>query len=181
MSDPERVVLACKVLYDHARDDTVLALRRELEAERLKVFWYRHGMHHLKSAMDYFNWNGTVGPHCCCEACSMAGRNDAEDPVPPAVDGVCTFKPAFEAVLQQLGITHGESTADQYYPEPEPEHFCDTSLYEEDLHLASYGRADWRFVGLGKRLWAARSVHDPELQRFATLLQTLNREPRDSY
>jgi hypothetical protein len=24
-------------------------------------------------------------------------------------------------------------------------------------------------------------VHDPELQRFATLLQTLNREPRDSY
>jgi hypothetical protein len=163
MSDPDRIVLACKILYDHTRNDRVLELRRELEAERLKVFWYSHSVSNLRGAMKYFNWNG---PRCCCLACTVAGRKDEEDPV---VDGACTFRPAFEAVLQQLGITWASGNG-QHADAPE---FQSAYLIDEEVHLANDGRGNWDFPGLGKRLWGARTTRDPEIQRFATLLQTL--------
>lgn len=171
MSDPDRLMLACKVLYDHARTDRVLELRRELEAERLKVFWYSHSKSRLKGAMKYFNWNGQVGPRCCCLACTVAGRKDEED---IAVETfTCTFKPAFEAVLQQLGITWTSGDG-QHADAPE---FEEAYLIEDEVHLANNGRCDWFFLGLGKRLWGARTTRDPELERFATLLQTLEAGP----
>ena len=163
-------MLACKVLYDHTRNDRVLELRRELEAERLKVFWYSHSVSHLRGAMNYFNWNGEVGPRCCCLACTVAGRKDEDD---VAVDGACTFKPAFEAVIEELGITWANGDG-QHADAPE---FDGAFRIEDDVHLANNGREDWVFCGFGKRLWGALTTQDPELRRFETLLRTL--EPQE--
>ena len=138
----------------------------------------------LKDALQAYNcWNAETpaqrdGPHCGCTPCHVAGRvvSDEDYPRPPQ----CVFKPAFEALLRELGITcsfsfglHDESARGSMYLQALGEdHEQDCS--PEDVHLVA--KHDWVFVQFGRRVWAATSVEDEALQKMQRLLTRLYQE-----
>jgi hypothetical protein len=136
----------------------------------------------LTEALCQFNcWDAeegtgqTDGPHCGCLACGVAGRIDfdANYPSPPR----CMFKPAFEAILQELDISynfsmglHDESAAGSLYVQVlGADALQDCS--PEDAHLVA--KSDWVFAQFGRRVWAATSVEDEAVRKMQRLLKRL--------
>ena len=140
----------------------------------------------LHDALRAFNsWDADAsvpgqrdGPHCGCTACAVAGRVPPDDdyPAPPR----CVFKPAFEALLHELGIScsfdfgqHDEGAHDSAYVQAlGAEHADECS--PADAHLVA--KHDWVFPQLGRRVWAAASVEDESVRKMQRLMDRLYQE-----
>jgi len=160
-----------RVLYDKA----MVALMQENAALKLQLFWKDHNVEKLKDAMIIAN-EGT-GPHCKCIACVISGRKSETD---TSYDSICTFKPWFENHLSALGIQTATAVYDGTFEthmsgngiENDPEHI----VFDHDSHLCHISRDDWFMFTYGAKLWKAKSVDDPELQKLKSLFAILHQE-----
>ena len=150
---------------------------QENAALKLQLFWKDHNLEKLKNAMVFANLDS--GPHCKCLACSVTGRNPASF-LPPKRG--CTFKPWFENHLMTLEM----QTARVEHDENSKPHICINgnlddnpmhSVIDHDSHICHFsGRDDWFWFTYGAKLWKAKSVNDPELQKLKSLFTILYRE-----
>ena len=104
-------------------------------------------------------------------ACAVSGRfisNNGE----VAEQKPCTFKPWFEQVLREHGMSVGHvvdvprvdgSVVDSY-----------NDVFDDDQHFTNFARCDWKCWTYGSKLWKATSVCDPELAKLERLFQTLD-------
>jgi hypothetical protein len=153
-------------------DKEVIHLRRENEALRLKLFWKDHNRSHLQKLMCEAN-QADQGPHCSCWYCAVSGRLD-EDQEAVRVD--CKFKPWFEELLTQCGLT--VETGVQIGQEPMGPHMSmddGNFVYDVDAHFHHLTRDDWFQWTFGARLNKAKSADDPELAKLHTLFVLLDR------
>ncbi len=150
------------------------ALLAEKSALELKMFWKEHNKTQLRAAMQWGNQNEVDGPNCSCLACTVSGRKDEEKRTSKRA-GCCTFKPYFEALLAEYGLTVGyvESSSVACNDETEPD---GNMVYDNDVHLVYVGREDWVMFTYGAKLWRASSCQDPELQKLVRLFEVLQRE-----
>lgn len=160
-------------------DQRVLEQRREIEKLReenqglkLQLFWRDHEISALESLMLDLNMSRVSSPQCDCTGCCMAGRF----PLPPrklyaAAEETCTFKAFFEDKLQELGITflclHGDSSRILRMEACDPLN----GVCSDDYHLINLSGKNWFNFYYGRKLWAARDVHDPEVQKLHRLFQ----------
>ena len=161
----------------------MVALMQENAALKLQLFWKDYNLAELKSAMRFANEE--AGPHCKCLACGVSGRNSETD---TSYDSTCTFKPWFENHLTALGIQASFTTSrndDEYECRA---HACIDGCGEnatglffgDDLHLCHFSsRDDWFVFTYGAKLWKAKSVDDPELQKLKSLFAILHQESPD--
>jgi hypothetical protein len=150
------------------------ALLAEKSALELKLFWNEYTTTQLQTAMQWGNRNDMDGPNCSCLACTVSGRKDEEKKTSKRAD-CCTFKPYFEALLAEYGLTVGyvksSSVACEHDAAPDG-----NMVYDNDAHLVHCGRDDWVSFTYGAKLWRASSCQDPELQKLVCLFEVLQRE-----
>jgi len=152
MSGLDRLALVSKILLD----SRFLELKRENERLKLSLFWVDHSVNTLKKMMCKANKH-PAGPRCRCVSCM--GILDAYDD--GITDETCKFKPWFEQVLQEHGMSFGEGFASH-----DSVHF----------HVRAYD-VGWYGWVYGAKLWNARSTTDAELSKLRTLFATF----RDLY
>ena len=151
-------------------DQLVVELVNENRALKLELFWKNHSITKLQNEMQWANQKEPGGPGCNCLACAVSGRKDEENGI-PASGFECIFKPYFEALLQECGLS----------VEPCCEEYCmhisdDTgnTVYNNDSHFVSIGREDWKAFSYGAKLWKEpHSDQDPELRKLVRLFELL--------
>ena len=141
--------------------------------DELTRFWHAHSRARLHWLMVACNRNG---PQCTCLPCAMSGRKPEGHR--STQDTVCTFKLWFEEQLTQHGFTDaavvvGVPLHQKPITPPVP---CDDghTVYDVDASFHHLTCADWFMWTYGAKLWNAKSVTDPELQKLATLFQSLS-------
>lgn len=141
-------------------------LEKQITGLKLKIFWKNHNRSQLQFAMKNANQD-VNGPDCVCLACAVSGRKDEEK---EAKGFDCTFKPYFEALLTEFGLTVGCCDG-------EPAgvaHDSDDFIYNNDTHFVHVGaREDWFCFAYGAKLWSATASDDPELQKLVHLFERL--------
>lgn len=163
----DRLALISRLLLD----ERVLELRMENEALRLKLFWKDHNLCELRDLMAMAN---RAGPDCSCTSCALTYRKRIEKDRQPR-DEPCSFKPWFESILADLDMI----CIIGFWPELKPvfDHDCtDYHVYDVDSHFHHNGQANWLFWGYGSKLWKAKTINDPELQKLKRLFERLKRE-----
>lgn len=139
-------------------------LKNEITALKLKIFWENHSKHELQLAMRYANQD-TSGPECVCLTCAESGRKDEEK---ESEGFECTFKPYFDALLRECGLTIG-------YCNGKADTDSGNFTQVNDSHFVHLGaREDWSCFAYGTKLWRATSITDPELQKLARLFKALS-------
>ena len=151
------------------------ALEAKIQELELKLFWKEHNTSQLKLAMQCANQDATKGPDCACMACAVSGRKDEEK---EAKGFDCKFKPYFEALLAECGLSvgyagHGTAVCEH---EAEPD---GNSVWDNDTHFVHVGRDDWVSFTYGAKLWRATTHDDAELQKLARLFVCLQAEDND--
>ncbi len=143
-------------------------LRTQITALKLKLFWKEHCRGQLQDVMQNANQD-VNGPDCACLACTVSGRKNEEMDV---VDSDCTFKPFFEALLAECGLTVGHCDG-----VPVCQHDAEDSgnfIYDVDSHFIHVGaREDWFCFSYGAKLWRATEADDPELHKLVRLFDRL--------
>ena len=86
-------------------DMRVNELLKENRILKVDLFWTKYNYLDLQEAMRIANRKYS-GPNCCCNGCLLSGRMRDEDVV-PGLEGAhnCTFKPFFEELLADCGLT----------------------------------------------------------------------------
>lgn len=170
------LLTVAKVLYDR---DYALVIE-ENRSLKLQLFWKDFNLKRLKKAMAFANTDGT-GPHCTCSACCRSGRVESDEE--HAEGFQCTFKPWFEGLLESMGMTTMWST----HLNENHNHIClgdnqaAASVWDDDSHFAHFSsRDDWFWFTYGSKLWNAKSVDDPELQKLKRLFDVLLTESLNS-
>lgn len=132
------------------------------EELRLKLFWLVNGHETLARAMAAFNYRVA---QCGCVMCRTEDRCEADDDFEEPEDVRCRFKVAFEAELARRGFIvsfhrHGMDADGRY----------------EDSHFINPCQIYWMLWRFGRTLLEAKTVTDPELQRYVALLDFLDPE-----
>jgi hypothetical protein len=144
----------------------------ENEDLKLQLFWRDYGVKQLKHAMGLANQKVDRGPDCWCLACDKSGRRDARDTRLSSGEP-CLFKPYLEALLAECGLVHAPCD----FKSIVGHHECDMEgnpVYDLDTHIMTMGgHENWIAFSYGARLWRARSIHDPELNRLRLLFVKL--------
>jgi hypothetical protein len=164
-----KLALVSKLLLDKE----VIHLRQENEALRLKLFWKEHNRSELRDRMREAN-QAHEGPRCTCLSCAVSGRKEDEEETLPW-GAACKFKPWFEELLTQCGLT--TETGVQIEQEPIGSHMSvpdGNMVYDVDAHFHHLTRDDWFTWTYGARLWKARSADDPELAKLHALCVRLD-------
>jgi hypothetical protein len=163
-----KLALVSKLLLDKE----VLHLRQENEALRLQLFWKDHNCSQLASLMEEAN-QASEGPQCACWSCSVKGRKRRNQETLPR-GAPCTFKPWFEALLNECGLTM--ATGDWIGQQLRiGAHMAMNGVYDGDAHFLQVMRDDWYSWTYGARLWKAQSAEDPELAKLHALCERLGR------
>jgi hypothetical protein len=165
----DRMALISQVLLQ----PRLLALRKENEELKLKLFWKEHCRSKLQELMEACN---QAGPKCNCLSCAVAGRKDEEqDALPWGAE--CKFKLWFEDKLVEHGLTTLTGVMETQ-KQMGPHESCDdgNSVYDVDAHFHHIARDDWFAWMYGAKLWKAARVSDPELQKLSSLFVSLTKE-----
>ena len=152
------LALASKILFDRE----VLELRSENERLRLCLFWKTYGPEQLLTAMQDTN---ALRIRCKCITCAVCGRHDGR-----ANACLCSFEPWFHA---QLALCELESSA----IDPQSRHFHleGMTVWDTDAHFVHDGGPNerWMQFSYGKKLHAATSIENKELQKLKRLFSIL--------
>ena len=145
-------------------------LEKQITELKLKIFWKEHCTGQLKLVMENANQNG---PDCACLVCAVSGRKDEEKDAEP-FPSVCAFKPNFEALLTECGLTIGYCDGVPVCEhESEPRRIRATSSMISTRIFVHVGRDDWFGFVYGAKLWRATTSDDPELQKLVSLFERL--------
>jgi hypothetical protein len=147
------------------------ALKRENEALKLKLFWKEHGPEELNAAMHLAN-TAVGGPGCSCLACAVSGRHESEDEI--AEKKPCTFKPWFEEVLSEYGMSIGRGLPDVPIWVDGIVVDSHNNVLDDGQHFSNLASQDWFCWTYGSKLWKATSVGDPELAKLKGLFHYLD-------
>ena len=161
-----------------AEEDIIRTLRRENEELKLRLFWKDHHDDRLKDLMCDANQSGEDSPQCHCLACSVAGRVDEEGGGTTRTP-VCAFRPWFDALLEECGLTCETGVPEGMEPVG-PHMACNDGqgnrVYDVDAHFHHIARHDWFAWTYGAKLWKAQSADDAELQKLQRLFARLRAE-----
>ena len=166
----DRLALVSKIMLD----ERVIALRKENELLRLRLFWKDHCDSQLKKLMEQANESG---PNCNCLACGACGRVDPESRQFRPMGSTCTFKPWFENLVSGCDMTCITGVSRDM--EQVVQHMsCERGdwLYDVDAHFHNLARDDWVAWVYGAKLWKAQSADDPELLKLKRLFEALEAE-----
>ena len=162
MDGVERLALVSKVLLDLR----LCELKSENEALKLQVFWLQHSFDNLSQRMQWANCSHN-GPFCTCHDCLQSGRFHPAY-AGPGIDRCvyrCTFKPFFERLITQCGMSVGYGETD-----------TDTHFLCLDSPLAPHeGWHSWHYGG---KLTALHTSRNADLQKLQQLFQVLADLPR---
>jgi hypothetical protein len=150
------------------------ALSEECEALKLKLFWRDHNVSKLQEAMRNSYMSSSVAANCHCLACAKSGRMDEDGRTPVGFE--CMFKPFFEGLLAELGLTFKRVVWNGGLVHEASEA---SVVMDVDVHLATIERSDWVHFTYGAKLWKAKTVEDPELKRLAALFERLMSATRE--
>ena len=162
MDGVERLALVSKVLCD----SRLCELKSENEALRLQVFWLQHSFESLSKRMQWANCSEN-GPWCTCHDCLQSGRFHPTY-AGPGIDRCvfkCTFKPFFEQLVAQCGMSVGSREAD-----------TDTHFLCLESPLAPH--ESWHSWHYGSKLASAHTSSSADLQKLKNLFQILADLPR---
>jgi hypothetical protein len=169
----DRLLSTSKVFLD----SRFLEILQENKKLKLKLYWKDHNCEKLKEAMTFANQK-VEGPDCNCLACGVSGRKN-ENNGKPCEGFDCLFKPYFEALLLECGITTksgGSNTALEH--ESTQNSVFDASIhtlvYDVDAHLVTMARDDWYLFTYGAKLWKESSAGSAELKKLTLLFQKLH-------
>ena len=144
-------------------------LKLQNEDLMLTLFWKEHNDRKLRKAMSLAN-QAEGGPECSCLTCVVSGRHDSRF---GEVDREksCTFKPWFEQVLQEHGMSVGHDVdVPKVYGCVCQSH---NDVFDDGQHFTNFARCDWKCWTYGSKLWKATSVGDVELAKLENLFWTL--------
>ena len=152
-------------------DARVAELRRENEELRLRLFWKDYRVSKLQKAMQMANcWENS--PNCNCWQCAVTGRMDCDTLVDESRK--CGFISWFEAKVAACDLIVGyvlrDSTQSQHVSNPL------NGVWDTDCHIVKivmFG-GDWSLFTYGSRLWKAKTVNDPELEKLKKLFELLS-------
>jgi hypothetical protein len=170
MSHIDRLATVSKIL----QDERVIELRQEVETLKLGIFWRDNSLFRLNEAMKIAN---AMHVKCWCSFCDLKGPNDMiEEARPLNFTGECRFMPWFHEVL----LSHGLVMLEASWPErmggshivprssgPLTKNDC----MDVDCHLFQLGSES--SYAFGTKLWKAKNVNDPELQKLTKLISVL--------
>jgi hypothetical protein len=162
MDGVERLALVSKVLLD----SRLCELKSENEALRLQVFWLQHSFDNLSQRMQWANCSHN-GPFCTCHDCLQSGRFHSAY-AGPGIDRCvykCTFKPFFECLIAQCGMSVG-------YGE------TDTHTHFRCIESNACPRVSWYTWQYGSSLTCARTSTNADLCKLKHLFQVLGDLPR---
>ena len=165
-------LLSVSKLFADQRVSELMAENRQL---KLSLFWKNYGVERLEKAMSYANRN-YKGPDCYCVVCAVSGRKDdlPDDRTPGGIK--CIFKPYFDRMVEECGLVVSNAMAESALGIAHECNETGSRVYDEDCHLIPINRSDWLLFTYGARLWKAKSVDDPELQKLRKLLELLEEE-----
>ncbi len=168
MNEFSRLSLVANILKDRA----LIELRQENERLKLTIFWHDHNIYALREAMERANLYHPDAPKCMCIHCSYSGRCGNQR---NQIDS-CKFKPWFEAKLQECGLETLNG-----YPEggKQTPHKCSGEtnfVLDADIHFVNMSIGYWTWFTYGSKLWAAKSLGDPQIQKLVLLFKELNKD-----
>ena len=168
MSSPAAVADKFVVVAKLLTDQRVIELNEKVRKLELDIFWLKHNYQDLCVAMKEANLKDD-GPKCGCDSCVEGSREYQTVHTRPT----CAFKPYFEGLLAECGLT--VTTQEALRMEGEA-HACMRGTYKvppTDVHFVMFGGTSWEHFTFGTKLWKARSAKDPELAKLVLLLQKL--------
>jgi hypothetical protein len=157
-----------------AHVDHVMQLRKK--NKELQLFWKTHRKSNLQQLMKKANNNSNdpSAPKCTCLSCTVAGRLDKKVAKALPWGAPCTFKPWFEQLLAEHGLTCAVGVPDGMESlEPHMSDDCQNGVYDVDAHFHHLTRDDWFTWMYGAKLWKAKSADDPELQKLRRLFEAM--------
>ena len=187
MSHIDRLATVSKILLD----ERVIELRQEVETLKLGIFWRDNSMFRLNEAMKIAN-----GMHvkCGCSFCCWYNRTDLmkEAELESAFTAECRLLPWFHEVLLSHGFVMFERTSIRTFVSqgrvdllPEMVQVEITSQRDPkssgpltrnvciDLDCHLFKLSPVGNYAFGTKLWQAKSVNDPELQKLTKLISVL--------
>ena len=171
MSHVDRLAAVSRILFD----ERVIEMRQEVERLKLEVFWRDNCLFRLQKAMATANGNHM---QCMCTGCALSGRTIDFRVDPHADRNICKFSPWFDAQLLVLGfvvsdVEHPNRTHIKPYNGVGP--LKRNDCFDSDCHFIKLGPNDlsWYMFAFGERLWKAKNVNDPELQKLSNLISVL--------
>ena len=164
MSHIDKLALISKLILD----ERVLELRREIEALRLELFCRDHNIGRLTALMREAN-------RCECCQCEFVGIYCPTIPRVTTLVQTCIFDDWFHSLIVSCGMTVGELQDNQSSVDFHMSHAYNLDgqrVYDVDAHF--YQRHEiFSFWKYGSKLWKAKSVNDPELQKLKRLFERL--------
>lgn len=162
MQGVERLALVSKVLLD----TRLCELKSENEQLRLQVFWLQHSLDNLSQRMQWANCSHN-GPFCTCHDCLQSGRFHPAY-AGPGIDRCvykCLFKPFFEQLIAQCGMSVGYREAD-------------TDTHFRCLQSNACPLVSWQSWQYGSKLTSAHSSTNADLRKLQQLFQLMDDLPR---
>lgn len=162
MDGVDRLALVSKVLLDLR----LCELKSENEQLRLQVFWLQHSFDNLSQRMQWANCSHN-GPFCTCHDCLQSGRFHPTYSG-PGIDRCvykCTFKPFFEQLIAQCGMSVG-------YGE------TDTDTHFRCIESNACPRVSWYSWHYGSKFTSAHTSTNADLGKLKHLFQVMDDLPR---
>ena len=138
-----RLALCSHVLYERE----IIEQRREIEALKLKIFWYEYSAHNLRTAI-------------VCEAARRRRLGQNDDTL-TIQDWYLWMGPVIQSCGLEVGLIDQEDDKPALVPP-----------IDLDVHLAC--RSKYFVTHYGAKLWKAMSVDDPELKKLKELFKALH-------
>ena len=141
-----------------------------LSRERVCAFWKMNTKSRLVQAMCAWRYG-----QCECVSCFVGGRSGSVLPVGSAGRyGPCSWKRAFECLLDECGMKHAEQASADKLACHAPKHFGGWAdgdrCYAVDAHFVLGGNYDWVHFGAGTRL---SEGGEEAMEKYAQLLRRL--------
>lgn len=146
-------------------------LRKELARLKLEIFWSSDDYTDPQELMESFNWE--IG--CACNACRQGDRyNNSRGGMLNDGTDDCLWQPAFERQLDKFGLilSPGEGEV-EYDKDTMAPGLNGVTMDRVDAHLAYTGRPGRSDLAIGRKVWAAKSVDDPEIQRYRSFVDSI--------
>jgi hypothetical protein len=165
----DRLATVSKILLD----ERVIELRQEVETLKLGIFWRDNSLFRLNEAMNIAN---AMHVKCMCFGCHLKRRTSLmEENEVDNTDG-CRFGAWFDELLLSRGfVVLEESWPDRMggsgHTVRSSGPLTRSECTDFDCHLLKLSPiASYVF---GTKLWQAKSVNDPELQKLTKLISVL--------
>jgi hypothetical protein len=161
----DRLLTVCNIM-NGAR---VAELRRQVEELKVQLFWKDYNAGRLRESLLGIN-GYPFSSKCTCGNCDLTGRMDEGSLAD--ITKQCVFVPWFESKLAECGLTYGHVLRESVGKQHESNVF---PVYDVDCHLIKITSmlGDWGMFTYGSKLWKAKNVNDPELQKLLRLFALL--------